>query len=122
MTAADDAELHEPISSTWTSKGTIASLVESYRDYAPVWKDLLAYVRSTPAVGSRDSRSQVRAKTSACGSCATFLRSRRGSKDARSSSATPRTPVRRAHAPSALYLTVRVPSAPPPGRRLCVCH
>jgi hypothetical protein len=93
--AADDAELHEPISSTWTSKGTIASLVESYRDYAPVWRNLLACVLSMYAVCSRGSRSQVRAKTSAYGSCATFLRSRHGLKDVRSSSATPRTPVRR---------------------------
>jgi hypothetical protein len=83
---AADSELHEPVSSTWTSKGNIEALLDSYRDFAPVWKGLLACVALGHGLLVRradTTHTLVQGKTLGCGSCVICLPSRRGSKGVR---------------------------------------
>jgi hypothetical protein len=57
-----NSELHEEVSEKWTCKGTVESLIQSYADTAPFWKDVLRQVSLNSAewTSSPDARHAIR--------------------------------------------------------------
>jgi salicylate hydroxylase len=56
-----NSELHEEVSEKWTCKGTVESLIQSYADTAPFWKDVLRQVscKSVERTSFSDARHAI---------------------------------------------------------------